>query len=262
MKFTDKEIATLLNEVSESLVKSEKAMKKSLRKDVPEMDQAPVENEAPEAAPEMDAAPEQAPMDAAPEMQNDAPVEGDEAIADEGDQPLTDEELTQVYSAMEPEEIERHFMIIREILQGIYGNEGEEQVEGEGQEQAPQMDQAPEAAPEMDAAPEMGQEDEQAFKSENKILKSEVAALKAGLGNLAKAMEAMAPTRKSFTGILHKSEDTSVATLSKSDITAKINEISRKPNLTKSERNTINTYCLTGVGADEVMKLITNHGGK
>jgi hypothetical protein len=261
MKFTDKEIAALLNEVSETLVKSEKAMKKSLRKDgLPESEEAPVE-----AAPEMEQAPvEAAPeQEAAPELSPEAPVEGDEAIADEGDQPLTDEELTQVYSAMEPEEIERHFMIIREILQGIYGEQGEEQIEGEQapeQEAAPEMEQAPEqeAAPEMEAP----SEEEEAFKSENKILKKEVAALKAGLGNLAKAMEAMAPSRKSFTGILHKSEDTSVATLSKSDITAKINEISRKPTLTKSERTAINTYCLTGVGADEVMKIITNHGGK
>jgi hypothetical protein len=260
MKFSDKEIATLLNEVSESLAKSEKA----LRKDVPQMEQAPVENEAPE----MDAPPmEGETQEQTPDMGNEAPpVEGDEAIADEGDQPLTDEELTQVYSAMEPEEIERHFIVIREILQGIYGNEGEEQIEGEdqGQDAAPEM-----GAPEQESAPAMeapdgegAPEEDNAFKSENKILKSEVAALKAGLGNLAKAMEAMAPTRKSFTGILHKSEDTSVATLSKSDLTAKCNELSRKPTLTKAERSTINTFCLTGVGAEEVMTLITNHGGK
>lgn len=258
MKFSDKEIATLLNEVSESLAKSEKAMKKAL----PGEEAPPVED----AAPAMDAAPEAAPAEQAPEVGNEAPpVEGEQALEQEGDQPLTDEELTQVYSAMEPEEIERHFMVIREILQGIYGDQGEEQMEGEGG--APEMDAAPapEASPAgppaMEAPPEQAP-DEEAFKSENKILKSEIAGLKAGLGNLAKAMEAMAPQRKSYTGILQKSEDTSTTALSKSDLNAKISEIVKKPTLTKSDRSTINTYCLTGVGAEEVMKIITNHGGK
>lgn len=259
MKFSDKEIAALLNEVSETLAKSEKAMKKAL----PGMEQEPTQEEAPP----VDAAPEQAPApemgEQAPTEQNDAPpMEGDEAIADEGDAPLTDEELTQVYSAMEPEEIERHFMIIREILQGIYGEQGEEQVEGEEAAPAPEMggeEAAP--APQMEAGPEaQPEEDESAFKSENKILKNELETLKASLGNLAKAMESMAPTRKSATGTLNKSEG-QVEVLNKTDLRAKCNDLAKNPKLTKTERSTINAFCLAGVGAEEVMKIITNHGG-
>ena len=244
--FTDKEIANLLNEVSETLAKSEKKAK--LKKDDMPLDEEqgmeqPEMEQSPEQAPEMD----EAPMDEQPEM-DEAPMEEQpsEEIAEESeDAPLSDEELQQVYGSMEPEELERHFMIIRQSLSQVYGEEGSEQ---------PEMEQ-----PEMEAQPS---EEENAFKSEFSIVKKENLELKKSISKLAKAIENMSPVRKSVTGSLTKSEDNGGETLTKSELTKKINEIVRKPTLSKSERQSINNFWLNGNDQEKVLEIIKSHGGK
>jgi hypothetical protein len=82
------------------------------------------------------------PADGAPATGEQPPEAGMEG--QEGGE-MSDEELQQIYGSMEPQDLERHYMIIRQVLQGHYS-------EGAG-EGAP----APEAAaPAPAPAPEMG----------------------------------------------------------------------------------------------------------
>lgn len=247
MNLTDKDIAELLDSVSESLMKSSK---KGLKKDaMPE--EMPVE-QAPEAAPAPEMAPEQAPEEMAPES---APEQAPEqAIQSEEDAPLSDEELQQVYSSMDPEELERHFTVIKDVLTAIHGEGGAEAGEVPSDEMA--EGDAPEAA-----MPETMPEEE-AMKSEAFIkLKKENEEIKKSIVSLTKAIETLAkPARKAVTS-LSKSEE-AVESLSKAEISSKLSEITRVAGLTKSERQTINNYLLSGVGQELVEEIIIKSGRK
>ena len=155
---SDSQLDQILEEVgtlAEELAKSESKEKKcEMKKDekpedkpedgaAPEGDAGPAGDagaEAPPAPAEGEAPPP--PTDGAPAAGEQPPEAGMEG--QEGGE-MSDEELQQIYGSMEPQDLERHYMIIRQILQGHYS-------EGAG-EGAP----APEAAaPAPAPSPEMG----------------------------------------------------------------------------------------------------------
>ncbi|HSV26691.1 MAG TPA: hypothetical protein VLH60_02255 [Sedimentisphaerales bacterium] len=280
MQFTETDIDRILDSVeaalakTEALAKSDSAaaanggqIKSGLKKDdmiPPEKpegevpaEQAPEaaapEAPAPEAAAEAPAEPPaaEAPAPEAPaEGEAQPPAEGEEALEGEGEAPLSDEELHEIYGSMEPAELERHFMMIRSLLQDMYAKEAP----------APGAE-APAPAPEA-PAPE-APAPEQAMKSETSELaqlKAEHEQLKKSLEGVVKAMEATisAPQRKAITEIafLDKSEGGKEETLTREQILPILNEKSRSASLSKTERDAINDYLLTGGSKEKIAAIV------
>jgi hypothetical protein len=248
--------------LAKSSLKKEEEPKEEEQKEqaaAPEQEAAPAPaEEAPQEAPpapEMEAQPPQEEQPQAPEA---APEQGDEALQEEGheDQPLTDEELTQIYSSMSPDELERHFSVMRQVLGQAYAQD---------EQQAPQMESqpAPEAAPE--AAP---QQDDEMQKSESKIsaLEKKIQEQDTALKVITQAFETLArPQRKSVTDMqfIAKGEETSSSKpMTSEEIRKKANDLAKSSSLSKSEREMINRFFLYKEGADEVTKLINSKGGK
>lgn len=243
----------------------------------PEASEAPAEEaaeEAQEEAPEMEAAPEQAPEAEAASAEGEEKLEGE----DEG-QELSDEELQEIYGQMPDEELERHFMIIRSVLQGKMGEE-----EQAAPEQAPeQAEAAPAANPELDqAAPaEKGEMKSEYGKAEDKdgemgksedFAKAEIQALKKkneelekSIQTAVKAMEIVfRPRQKAFTGVnyLNKNEvepDEAVKKMSKSEKVSKLSEMTKSSKLTSEQRKSINSYILRGDQEEQINQIL---GGK
>lgn len=265
--FTDKDLDNLIASIEESLDKAEVLVKsKDLSKDEDEDQEA-----MKEAPPVAEAAPAEKPEEKMPEegmesqgeaeeaapAEAEAATEGDEALESEAEEgPLSDEELEQIYGGMEPEELERHFMMIRQVLQSHYG-QGEEP-----QEEAPEMPE--QKQPEM--APE--QMTQKSSKSDELVaLKKTIEEQSKSIELLGKAFEALTkPQRKAVTEIeyIKKSE---IEEISKSkemskddlkDLYLKINPGS----LSKSERSVINNYFLNGENKREVEHIIQSKGGK
>lgn len=259
MNLTDKDIADLLDEVTEQLAKSA-TLSKEVPAEIPQ--EAPVEQPAPEQAP----APEMAPaQDAAPAPEA-APANPEQQIeGEQADQPLTDEELHQVYASMDPQELERHFAVVRDVIQQTYGQAGEEQMEGEQAPQAPeqaapeaeQAPQAPEQAPEQqpEAQPEQEMQPDEAMKSESFIkLKKENDEIKKSLASLTKVIETMTkPQRKSATLIKN---EVVLEPMQKSEVKLEISKLVRDPSLKKSERQFINNFLYTGADQEKVEEII------
>ena len=283
--FSDKEIDALLLSVESALTKAESLAKsEALRKDFPPTDKkdnkdappAPPADDAaapaPDAppAPPMDAAP--AP-DAAPQAEPDgdegaapAPAEGEQGLEQEGaDQPLSDEELDQIYGSMDPQELGRHAAAIQKYLQG-------------GAPAAPGAPEAP-PAPAPEAPAMKGEKGAQVKPGDSKSmggmmksedienLKKENEQLKQQFATLSKAVEILAqPKRKAVTmaQVIQKSEAEVVKKpVDKAEIKPRLTELTKTSNLTKSERDMINEYCLYGTGEDKMIKLIeTKEGGK
>lgn len=209
------------------------------------------EDEAPEA-PAADAGDSEAPaaegtLSDAPAPKDDAPKddasEGEQALEQESpDAPISDEELKEIYGSMPPEELQRHFMVIREILRGAQ----------------------PAAAPAP--APEMGKSEGRSAESKKIAeLEKKNQELEKSLGRLAMVMETMfKPERKAVTDIayIRKSEADNAEDrqLSKEEIRALANEKCKDRSLSKSDREALNDYLLRGESSDKVMKII--RGGR
>lgn len=187
----------------------------------------------------------------------EAPQGGEQALEGEqgADAPLSDDELHEIYASMDPAELERHFMIIRSLLQGAYGEAGEAQ----GAEGAP-ADQGG-AAPVPPQA-EMGKSEDNARLSN---LEQENATLKKSLEKVVSAMEiAFTPTRKAVTDLafIQKGEGAGpeVKEFNKSELTAILSEKCKSPGLSKNDREAINDFMLTGGSKEKVLEIVK--GGK
>jgi hypothetical protein len=264
--WTDQDVDNLLASVEETIVKAEALAKASPADPAPEddkdappavdakpADDAPPAADAAAAAPPADPSAPPAPDAAA------APAEGDQALAQEGggeDQPLSDEELAQIYGSMPPDELERHYSVIRQALQASYGQD----------QGAPASPETAAPAPPPAPAPAPGME-----KSEQKIaeLQKQVADLAAANEQVIKAFEVLAkPARKSITDIqvIEKSDfarqDDRNRPLSTEEIKERAGRLCRNPgSLQKHERDMINRFFIQGEGAQEVEKLIHSKGG-
>jgi hypothetical protein len=276
--FTDKDLDNLIASIEESLDKAEvltksKALKKDDGEDEAMEDAPPAAEAAPDA--QMGMSSEGAPADAgeqpeeaaAPEQgmgEGEGMGEGDEALQDEGqDAPLSDEELVQIYGSMQPEELERHFMVIQEVLKHHAG-------EAEDQQQ-PEQPEQPEQAAQPPQMPAEGEDQEQmAMKSSNDkefaALKKTIEEQSKSIELLGKAFEALTkPQRKAVTDIEYikksEAEETSKSNLSKDEIRDLYTKIN-PGTLSKSERSMVNNYFLNGENKSEVEHIIQSKGGK
>ena len=280
--FSDKEIDALLLSVESALTKAESLAKsEALRKDFPPTDKKD-DKDAPPAPPADDAAapaPDAPPApaadappapDAAPHAEPDgdegaapAPAaDGEQGLEQEGaDQPLSDEELDQIYGSMDPQELSRHAAAIQKYLQG--GQPAPEAPPAPAPE-APAMKGEKGAEVKPGDSKSMGgmakSEDFENLKKENEQLKQQFA-------TLSKAVEILAqPKRKAvtMTQVIQKSEpEVTKKPVNKAEIKPKLTELTKTSNLTKSERDMINEYCLYGTGEENMIKLIeTKEGGK
>lgn len=284
--YTDQQIDDLLKSVEQELNKAEALSKSApIAKADPQEEEAPAaEAPAAEAAPAPEApaaeapAPEAAPeaAAAAPAPEGDpaamppaegapaeAPAEaapGEEQMAQEGEQPLSDEELHEIYASMPPEELERHYMIIRSLMQDAYAK-AEKETKNETLAKS-------ESGSEK-ALEELRKENEGLKKASDDSAK-EVAALKKSLEGLAAAVEKtiLKPVRKSVAGIEFvarnaEGEKPETRPLTKSELTAKIKEKFDKDmaSLSKSDREACNDFLLYNEGKEKVEKIL-GIGGK
>lgn len=218
----------------------------------------PAADPAAAAAPGADPAADPAAAAQAPGMPgapaDEAALQQEGQPGDEG-APLSDEELNEIYASMPPEELERHYMIIRQHLQQAYAkaeaDAGESQgggIEAEGPRGA---NQTTHDGPTGGNESAMGKSEQD---SEIAALKAKVAEQGRALETIAKGFEIMTkPARKSVTGTLdyiRKSEfdqaggeNGDVSGLSKAEKVAKLKEIGPAP-LTKDERDQVNAYIL------------------
>ena len=278
MLFTDKELAMLISDVetefSSYLTKAETTLAKSEDSAPAKKDAKKPEADESEEAPEQEAAPEQseeapAPTDEAPAAPaDDQAPPMDAAPADEG-HGYDDEDMahmSEMYSSMSRPELIAHHDAVKAALDAMGAQE---------QAAPPAMDQA--AAPAQDAMPpEMMQKSEKdvavtvnsavlVASAETDLLKSELASKTGEISELKKSVEVMtsfiekliskkaAPTGKAITSLetINKSEDGNskaedFSTLSKQEITARLNKKASDPKLEKSDRDLINRFYESG----------------
>lgn len=270
MNWTEQDIDNLISSVENTLAKAESLAKSSLKKDEdeqpdeqaapPAQDAAPADEQPPqEAAPAPEMEQEQPPQEAAPEAQEAAPEQGEQELQEEGqeDQPLSDEELSQIYSSMAPEELERHFAVMRQVLGQAYAQD---------EQQAPPAEQTPEA---QQQAPEMPEQQDEMQKSESikiSVLEKKIQEQDEALRVITQAFETLArPQRKSVTDMqfIAKGEETFTSKqMTVDEVKKKANDLAKSGSLTKSERDTINRFFLYKEGMEDVTKLINSKGGK
>ena len=232
----------------------------------PPHDEAAEAGAPPAPAPDAGGAPgEGAPSDA-PAPEAGAPGEGapqagapgEEQLGQESaDAPISDEELKEIYGSMAPEELQRHFMAIREILRGA------QQPSPEAGAQPPAAPPAPAGAPMAMSEKENGMNKTE--QAEFEALKKKNQELEASLGRLATVMEvALRPERKAVTDIayIQKSENDKPEgkELSKAEVRALANEKCKDKSLSKNDRDAISDFLLRGEQSEKVMQIIK--GGK
>lgn len=217
------------------------------------------------------------------EKEESSSAEGSEEKAPEAsessdpaqEESITPEELQAEYAKLPVEELKAHFLACKQALMAVMGGEG-----GEGSQ--PPAPPAPEAtepaappAPPAPPAPEATEpppvakseksEGEQLQKAEVESLKKSledqgklVAEQALALERLSKAFLSVAnmPLRKSAETVEHVGKPTVEVTLSKSEALTKLNEVSRKADLKKSDRQLINQFALGHVGLDAVAHLL------
>jgi pilus assembly protein FimV len=261
--FTEAEIDSILNSVEETLSKVSALNKSELKKEEPPKPEDAIEQAPSDSAPSAPEAPAQEDAPQAPDMQEppqeEAPQEQqpeaapEESLEQESDAPLSDEELQEIYGSMPADELERHFMIIREMLMQHQQPETEMPApEAKAPEAQAPMAQAPAPAPEME-------------KSEKIVaLETEQVTLKKNLEKAIQLLEvAFKPQRKAVTSLeyIKKGEEQSEAKeYSKEEAVVKLTEITKSQSLSKTEREAITDFTLNGGSKDIVMKII--NGGK
>ena len=180
-------------------------------------------------------------------QQGDQALEGDQG--GQGGEELSDQELHQIYSGMDPADQERHYMVLRAVLRQSYQKFEKSETNSNEDE-------------------EMSKEQVKKFEDEIAALKKSNKEMEESLGGALKAVEIMAkPTRKAVVGtveMIAKSETVAqndLSELSKSEIVAKIGEKVKDHSLSKNDRTTMNRYVLskTEEGRQEVLSIL---GGK
>lgn len=217
----------------------------------------------------------------------EAPAEPEHAEeAPEADDNISDEELIEIYQHMPPEERERHFMLLRHVME-----QEMEQPQAEPEQAPEQPEEQPQAEAELpksemkeeekeDEKKEEEKEDkEKAEKKEKPMKKSEdsekLSSLEKENEELKKSLEklvgvldvAFKPVRKSVAGMefIQKGEQPApqAQVLSKSQKIEKLNELTKSQGskLTKSDREAINDFVLRD-GSEEKINQLLNLGGK
>lgn len=196
------------------------------------------------------------------EGQGEPGQDGDQQLEQEGqagaEGELSDEELQQIYGSMDPQELERHYMVLRGILRDQY-----QKAEGGIQD-----DPSAVAASKVAKSETPMNKSEKATADKFKKLEAENDELKKSVDALLKATKIMIqPTRKAATTeieFINKSEGGSntpkaaeTLNLSKAEIKEKVGTLCKTNHtLTKSERDLCSRYIVNGSNESEVLKLI------
>jgi hypothetical protein len=183
------------------------------------------------------------------------------------DQNLSDEELQQVYSSMAPEELERHYMVIRGLLQQQYSKAEKAPEANGGQIKAGIAKEEMDKCGEM-SSPAMKKSETNGLAKEVADLKKSNDELKAGLDKALQAVKILAqPVRKAITSeiqYISKSEapaaqaaaQPNFAEMSDEALKASLNDVCRSGTLNKSERDLVNNYILNYAGKDKVIEIL------
>jgi len=295
LKIKESDLKALLDEVASDLSKAfesekDKLVKADLAKDDAPGEESPGE-EAPAPAPEEgsesappDAPPEAPPADASAPPDASASPDGAPAPdapldpAAEASAALTPEALQAEYSKLAPEELDMHLKAALAAKAAVAGapdaSAGAPPMAPPGPEaSAPPM--APPAGPPMDPLAMKSELSVDQKANGGQISKSEksnsdeIEALKAlvksqaeDTENLAKALKLMLeqPLRKAVTSVAHLPKvEAEKAPLTKASISARLKELSQKPDLKKSDRQLINDFYDGRVKADALAPLFEDY---
>jgi hypothetical protein len=180
------------------------------------------------------------------DMGGDPAAEGnpDEALqGEEGD--ISDEELQQIYASMEPQELERHYMIIRGMLRDAYAKMEKSQPVKKSESSANLEGKVSDLVKENE---EMKKSLEAAFKAIGHLARPERKAVTQSIQVLGKTESDVS------TGNSESSED--YTTLSKQEIVSRINQKVSDPRLSKSDREAINGFVLYNEGKDKIFEIL------
>jgi hypothetical protein len=286
MKLTKAQVDKILEEVSQDLVeliKSEELSKadpgaQALGEGAPEGSSVATPPAAPEGS--EDKSPEESSSAESPESPAPEGSEGSDPAQEES---ISPEQLQAEYSKLPVEELQAHFLACKQALMAVMGGEGSQPPAPEAtapaappvSPSAPPV--SPSATPAAPAAPAPEATDPLSVnKSEvsegEQLKKAEVESLKKSLEDQGKlvAEQALAldrlsnaflkianmPLRKSAESVDHVGKPTVEVTLSKSEAIKKLNTVSLKSDLKKSDRQLINQYALGHVGLDAVAHLL------
>lgn len=182
---------------------------------------------------------------------------------------LSDEELDEIYGSMDDQELERHYMILRQHMQGRY-QKAEIAMKNELKEQEGEEIQKNEAS---ESSKEVASAKEEELVKKNEEMQGELNGLKEQLVALTQVFEKSInkPSRKSIVqenelDFVKKSEGGSEGGVedgakdySQDELRTMSND-KAKENLTKKEREVINDYFIYGENKGELIKLLV--GGK
>ena len=270
------ELNSILAEVSRDLDEVLKAETENLSESLAKADEEemPEGDESAPAAPPADesAPPAEAPMDAAaPPADESAPPAAEapaDPAAEEG--PMDVNALTEEYAQLPPEELKMHYMAAKAALYQTMGagDQAEQEAPAPADPAAPPAPapeaSAPPPAPAMKGEMSAGKAIESSpgngglakSEEENKS-DAQIEELNSKIDTLAKALDLAlgTPMRKAVTNISYvpKTDETpEEKPLSKSEFHEKLNEKAQDPNLSKSDRQLINKFC---VGVVDVAKI-------
>jgi hypothetical protein len=158
------------------------------------------------------------------------------------------ETIDDLYSSMTKSEIEDHYNSIKRVL----FSEAEETQE-----------EVIEKSEEIEEVESMLKSENDELKSENEQLKKSVEEMSSLINRLFESTEKKAPSQKALTSAdyIAKSEEVveegiDLSSLSKNEITSKLNKLNYAE-LSKSDREAINNYCLENGSVEKIKHLIT-----
>jgi hypothetical protein len=176
---------------------------------------------------------------------------------DELDQPLSDDELREIYSSMPLDELEKHFMIIREILQSKEGgNVREQPVDSEASTMKSERKNSNLSKAQKDKDKEIA------------LLKTQLNEQTKTLALLTKAFATLAkPERKAITqiaelGYIAKSAASGMQKSLTHEEMSKMYKELGPSSFSKSENAIIMSYFLRGVNKKEAEEILLTKGGK
>lgn len=178
------------------------------------------------------------------------------------DSELSDEELNEIYGSMDPQELEKHYMIIRQHMQAAY------------QKAEIAMKNELENKEIEDVKKSEVSEKEAELIAKNEVIEAELSGLKTQLNALTSVIEKSInkPSRKaivqenelefvakSANGVSDGTEDLTKKEFSQDELRNLASD-KAKENLTKKERDVINDYFIYGENKNELINLLV--GGK
>ncbi|CAB4127217.1 hypothetical protein UFOVP75_87 [uncultured Caudovirales phage] len=256
IKISDQEFNSLVAEVERELgLASATNLSKADgddEKDPKDGPPAAPESPAPSAPPDASAsaAPPASPSPdaSAPPADPSASPSADPAASPDGsaDQPMDPEQLKAEYAALAPEELKMHYLAAKAALMAASPGAAGDGSAAPGGPPAPASASAPSAAPVVPTQ----KKEEPTVAAPMVMGKSEdtakIAELQKNVDIMSKALDLLigTPQRKAVTSISGLNKSETPKSMTRPEVMAKLNEKSRDPKLSKSDRTLINQFCL------------------